>query len=329
MWIFYIPISIHILILAFRYGGIRQLSAINPCMPNGGLVDSNKAGNLLAIQADLPETVAKTGLLYAELPASLAKLDEVMTELELSFPIILKPNSGQRGMGVSVIDDSTAAERYLTTYKDTDILVQEYVDGEEFGVFYMREPSSPNGFVFSITHKLFPKMTGDGTSTLERLILEDPRAHYMARFLLKQHAEQLERIPEKGEQIEMVEIGSHCRGSVFIDANAYLTPVLEARIDEISKAISGYYYGRYDLRVSSIDALKQGKDIKIIEANGLTSESTDIYDPKNSLIDAYKVVFRQWHLAFKIAKQNRINGERVSSYREILSSVRSLNRGPS
>lgn len=326
MWLFYIPVFLGIFVLAIRHGGIRQLSTVNPAMPNGGLIDSNKAKNLLDIQSSLPETVAKTGLLRASTEPAVADLKRIMADLGLSFPIILKPNSGQRGIGVSVIDSEDSTSTYLETYKNADILVQEYVEGEEFGVFYMREPSQLNGFIFSITHKQFPQLMGDGASTLERLILENPRTHYMARFLIKQHEDQLDRVPEKGETIPLVEIGSHCRGSLFVDGGIYLTPELETRIDEISKAIPGYYYGRYDLRVSSTEAFRKGEDIKIIEANGLTSESTNIYDPKNSLFFAYRTLFRQWKYAFKIAHQNRRNGERVSSYRDIFTAIWSMNR---
>ena len=326
MWLFYIPVFFSIFVLAIRHRGLRQLSAVNPGMPNGGLIDSNKAKNLFDVQASIPDAVAKTGLLRASDTPSLANLEELMSELKLNFPIILKPNSGQRGIGVSAIDNETAARDYLSAHQSTDILVQEYVEGEEFGVFYMREPKQLNGFVFSITHKQFPELVGDGESTLEKLILEDPRMHYMARFLLGQHARQLERVPDSGEHISMVKIGSHCRGSLFVDGDAYLTPELEMRIDEISKTIPGFYFGRYDLRVSSIDAFRRGQDLKILEVNGLTSESTNIYDPKNSLLSAYKTLFKQWNFAFKISKQNRLNGERISSYGEILSAVWSINR---
>ena len=115
MWLFYIPVCLGIFVLAIRYGGIRQLSAINPAMPNGGLIDSNKAKNLLDIQASLPETVAKTGLLRASTKPKVSDLKGIMTSLGLSFPIILKPNSGQRGLGVSVIDDEESALVYLDT----------------------------------------------------------------------------------------------------------------------------------------------------------------------------------------------------------------------
>jgi hypothetical protein len=43
----------------------------------------------------------------------------------------------------------------------------------------------------------------------------------------------------------------------------------------------------------------------VLELNGVTSEATHIYDPKNSLFTAYKVLFSQWRIAFEIGEQNR------------------------
>jgi hypothetical protein len=47
-----------------------------------------------------------------------------------------------------------------------------------------------------------------------------------------------------------------------------------------------------------------GRNIKIIELNGVTSEMTNIYDPRYSLIDAYRILFHQWRLAFEIGAEN-------------------------
>ena len=34
----------------------------------------------------------------------------------------------------------------------------------------------------------------------------------------------------------------------------------------------------------------------------MTSEATHIYDPSNGLLEAYRVLFRQWRLAFEIGE---------------------------
>lgn len=325
LWVFYPPIVAWILLLAIRYRGLRQLTVVNPAMPTGGLIDSNKAGNLLSLQRESPASVAQTFLIEAVHPDRSGELEAGMTSLTLEFPIILKPNSGQRGLGVTIIRDISKAKSYLKNNAQ-DILLQEYIEGDEFGVFYIREPKQPKGFIFSITHKDFPYLLGDGVSNVEKLILEDDRALYMASFLMRKHAARLHHVLEEQEKLPLVEIGSHCRGSVFFDANHLITDALTDQIDQISKNIPGYFFGRYDLRAPSAAHLARGEGIKIIEANGLSSESTDIYDPKNSLLNAYRKVFKQWSFAFKVAKQNMEFGEEPSTYSELIAALRTMNR---
>jgi hypothetical protein len=44
----------------------------------------------------------------------------------------------------------------------------------------------------------------------------------------------------------------------------------------------------------------RGDDFAIVELNGASSESTNIYDPSRSLFQAYRTLFRQWALVFRI-----------------------------
>lgn len=325
MWAFYPPVIIYIFILAIRYRSPLLFTAANPGMKVGGLVDENKASNLLAIQAVYPQAVAKTALIQAH-QGSMEAMEQLEI-LELSYPVILKPNNGQRGVGVQIIRDKSQLQNYFNNFSNTEILLQEYIEGLEFGVFYMREPDQAKGGIFSINEKAFPTLEGDGVSTLEQLILEDSRSHYMAKYLLNLHKDGLGDIPEKGEKVKLVEIGSHCRGSVFLEGSQHITPELESRIDQLSKAIPGYYFGRYDLRVPSIEELKAGTSLKIIEANGVSSESANIYDPSYGLFNAYKVLFKQWRAAFRIGAKNRARGHAPASIREVLKNWSQINKG--
>ena len=47
---------------------------------------------------------------------------------------------------------------------------------------------------------------------------------------------------------------------------------------------------------------------KVIELNGVSSEATNIYDPRGTLWAAYRTLFRQWRLAFRIGAANRALG---------------------
>ena len=144
----------------------------------------------------------------------------------------------------------------------------------------------------------------------------------MARFLLNQHHARLFEVPAVGEVIPLVELGTHCRGAIFYDGEKIKTPELEASIDAVSRHFEGFYFGRYDIRTPSPEDFKQGKNFKVIELNGVTSEATSIYDPGNSLFKAYRVLMKQWRIAFEIGALNRARGIRPVPLRELIRVVR-------
>ena len=43
-----------------------------------------------------------------------------------------------------------------------------------------------------------------------------------------------------------------------------------------------------------------------------------IYDPKHSLFDAYRILFRQWRIAFEIGAANVQRGSAAMSLRELV-----------
>jgi hypothetical protein len=114
-------------------------------------------------------------------------------------------------------------------------------------------------------------------------------------------------IPAPGETVQLVELGSHCRGAVFLDGSQLRTDRLEEAIDRISQAHPGFFLGRFDVRASSWDAFARGQ-FSVIELNGVSAEATHIYDPKVSLLEAYRVMFKQWKMAFEIGAANRGRG---------------------
>ena len=91
---------------------------------------------------------------------------------------------------------------------------------------------------------------------------------------------------------------------------------LEAAVDRISRGYEGFYFGRYDVRTDSEEALKDGR-FRVIELNGVTSEATSIYDPRHRLVDAYSTLMRQWRIAFEIGERNRAAGVRPATLRQL------------
>jgi hypothetical protein len=255
--------------------------------------------------------VATTELLPAgSAQARIAAVDVFMARHALAFPVVLKPDVGERGQDVCIAHDGATVSAYLQRHAGAT-LVQAFAPGAEFGVFYVRDPDAARGRLFAITDKRPPRVTGDGKHTLERLILGHDRAVSLAPLFLDRHAQRLFDVPAAGEQIELVEVGTHCLGCKFVDGDWVRTPALEAAIDRISQAYPGFYFGRYDLRTPDIEALRRGEGFTIVELNGVTSEATNIYDPANSLWYAYRVLAEQWRIAFAIGAANRRRGTPV------------------
>ncbi|MFY9558533.1 MAG: hypothetical protein WAV47_27865, partial [Blastocatellia bacterium] len=253
--------------------------------------------------------------------------EHFMAENGCLFPVVLKPDQGQRGSGVAIIRSAEEAGRYLSS-ASSDTIIQEYVYGEEFGVFYYRRPDEHRGRIFSITEKRMTAVTGDGVSSLEKLILQDQRAVRIARFLLNKHQARAGEIPARGERVQLVELGTHCKGAMFLDGSWINTPELETKIDEISRSFEGFYFGRFDIRTPSLEDFRAGRNFKIVELNGVTSEATHIYDPKNGLFDAYRVLFQQWKLAFEIGAMNRKRGVKPSTLRELMRALTDYSNRP-
>jgi hypothetical protein len=143
----------------------------------------------------------------------------------------------------------------------------------------------------------------------------------MASFHFRRHQDRLFDVPRFGERIALVEVGTHCRGALFLDGSAVLSPALASVIDRISKRFEGFYFGRYDIRTPSFEDFRQGRNFKIVELNGVTSEATHIYQPGNSIWNAYRTLIQQWRIAFEIGAENRNRGVQPSSVRRLLAAL--------
>lgn len=318
-WAFYPPVVVYLLYLGLKYKNITLFTAVNPAIPDGGFIGESKYEILRGLEPS--SSVPKTMLLNPNAAdEQVGAIEDFVRREGLVFPIVLKPDAGQRGSGVSIVRSVGEVRDYLAraTYP---VIVQEYVSGLEFGVFYYRMPGKRTGRIFSVTEKVMPLVVGDGTKTLEELILADDRAVCMAESYCRQNSTKAQAVLNQGERVQLVELGTHCRGGIFLDGNYAITPALENTIDEIARIFDGFYFGRFDIRVPSVEDLKAGRNIKVIELNGVTSEATNIYDPKTSLFEAYKVLFRQWRIAFEIGERNHARGAQTTSLCRLLRAV--------
>ncbi|MEM7480954.1 MAG: alpha/beta fold hydrolase [Acidobacteriota bacterium] len=326
-WLFYPPIVLYVLWLGIKHRGLAVFTAANPAIPTGGFIGESKA-QILAGLAGAGDALPAWRRLPAALPFAEREraVRAFLEDHDLRLPVVLKPDAGQRGAGVAVVRSAEELRVYLTEATG-DLVVQEYVPGEEIGAFYVRRPDEPEGFLFAITEKRMPAVTGDGHATLERLILADPRAVAMADHYLELHRAELDRIPAAGERNPLVELGTHCRGAIFLDGERLKTAALEREIDRISRTFEGFHFGRYDLRAESFEAFAAGGPLRVIELNGVTSEATNIYDPRYSVFQGWKILRQQWRLAFEIGAANRDCGHAPATVGDLWKALREYRRG--
>jgi hypothetical protein len=312
-WIFYAPLVPYLGYLAAKHRGITTFTAANPAIEGGGFVRESKF-DILQGFAGVSDYVARSELIRGDRPLhqKIAAAMRFMATHGMTYPVVLKPNFGQRGSGVVIVRSAEALETCLRE-SAVDMIIQEHIGGAEFGIFYYRLPSEPRGRILSITEKKFPFVVGDGRRTLEQLILDDDRAVCAARLYLERLKSRLDSVPAAKEMVSLAELGTHCRGAMFLDGRWAWTEALGARFDEIARAFDGFYFGRFDVRVyGGIDAFRAGEGFKVIELNGVTSEATHIYDPSTPLLRAYRALMEQWHIAFEIGAENRRRGVSVT-----------------
>lgn len=277
-------------------------TASNPSILTGGMMGESKYEVLQLV----PESLKPVTKLI-KLPATVTSITETMRNSGLSFPLIFKPDLGERGWMVRRIKSEQDVEAYLKEIK-IDFIMQELVDLPlEFGVYYVRFPSQPSDFVNSITGKEFLSIIGDGVKSLKELILEKDRAKIQWETLRKVYADQLKEIVPSGKKMELVSIGNHCLGTTFLNFNHLINDKLNSSFDAISKQISGFYFGRYDLRCASLQDLENG-NIKIMELNGCGAEPAHIYHPGSSLIKAVAVLITHWRNPYRVSKENHERG---------------------
>ncbi len=301
-----------------KYRRATLFTLTNPAIkPDSGFIGERKSSIFKGLRQ---EYVGRWRLVGAAntMQDRLDLLHSFMADHSLDYPIVLKPDAGQRGQGVKICPDHETARQWLEQ-AERDYLIMEYLPGEEFGVFYYRLPDQPRGRIFSINRKKLLDVVGDGKSTLEELILRDERAVCMApMFFENLEADLLDIIPE-GETRQLGQVGTHSRGSLFLDGADLISPELLERVERIVENYSGFYFGRFDLKAPSEEDLREGKNLKVIELNGLTSEATHIYDPKNSIFYAWKTLIDQWSIAFDIAEANLKKGLQPMPLAEFIS----------
>ncbi|MFT3678887.1 MAG: hypothetical protein QM791_01365 [Ferruginibacter sp.] len=295
----YGPLYFYWLWLIIRSRSVFFFNTANPLIKNGGfLLESKKE-----IYDMMPEEYYPATLLFKPGTAA-ADILQNMKAKGMAFPVIAKPDIGMRGMLVQKINSAKELDNYLLNTK-VDFLIQDYIDYEnEVGIFYYRYPGATTGHISGIVGKELLTITGDGSSTIEEILMQDQRFILQLPVLKETHGEILKRVLQKEERHLLVPYGNHCRGSKFLDVSNLIDEELVHAIDAVCRQVPEFYFGRMDIRYKSWEDLKKGKHFSIIELNGAGSEPTHMYDPRHSIFFAWKEIIRHWNILYRISKLN-------------------------
>lgn len=321
-WVIYLPVWPYIAWLAFKHRGGAVFTAANPAMPAGGFAGAPKSETLKQLDKSARDRVARWVLLPAGLNAkqALNHVNEFLQREGIAFPIALKPDIGRHGVGVVIARTPEDVTRYFAVSRP-DTLAQEFVSGREYDVVYCRFPTAAHGEISAIAEKKFPTLVGDGKRSLEKLILRDPRTVCQAAWHLHRQRARLSWVPTAGERVEVVEIGNRTRGATFHSATRLITPELTATLDALAQNYAGFYFGRFQVRAPSEEALRAGTDLKIIGLSGFTPEATGLCDRRRAMPDAWRILARHWRTAFEIGAINRNAGVEPMPLRDLLETM--------
>jgi hypothetical protein len=296
------PVMVYFAWLSLRARSFIFFSASNPGIPMGGMFGESKYDVLKKVPS---QYVPKAALILMP-----SKKDEVLAVIKkhnLRYPLIFKPDLGERGFMVERISGEDDIEGYLKKMK-FDFIIQELVDLPlEYGIFYTRFPNKERGVVTSIVMKEMLSVEGDGRSTLQELIQNKDRAKLQWERLKHVYRHRLNEVLDPGQTVELVSIGNHCLGTKFLDGSHLINSRLSETFDNISKQIEGFYFGRFDLRCACVDDLYSG-NVKIMELNGCGAEPAHIYHPGYPITRALSVLFEHWKNIFIISRENARRG---------------------
>jgi hypothetical protein len=314
---FYIPNIPYAFIHSLKARNLVFYTATNPGIRNSGIGTESKH----EILSMLPEEYVPNSVLHRKDDRVQNTLNELHKK-QISFPVIVKPDIGFRGLLVKKITSEQELQDYLEKYP-IDIVIQEFLTHEyECGVFYYRHPKEDSGKVSSITLKEFLSITGDGTSTIKELVLSDDRAFLYYDLIKDDPSIDWEMVLNKNTSVKLSSIGNHSKGTRFINGNHLINKQLEKSMDRLNHQTNGWFYGRLDIKYHSLEELYQGK-FKVLELNGILAEPTHIYDAsKTTYWKALKTIRTHWKQLYKIARYN--HDQHNVSYRKTLPFIREM-----
>jgi hypothetical protein len=237
----------------------------------------------------------------------------------------VKPDIGMMGLMFRKIETREQLEKYHRVIA-TGYLVQHLVTYPvEVSVFYYRFPARITEQSRALFVKIFWKLP-QRKSTLLQLMQEHKRVQFRLAEMRAKHANALNKIIPEGERYILSPALNLSRGGKLVSLASEKDACLLSVFNRISHQCNGLFYGRFDIKCSSVEELKCGKLFSILEYNGCGAEPHHIYGNGNNLIGAYKIILQHWNVLYNISKLNHERGIPHWKFSEGLSYLRKARR---
>lgn len=317
----YIPIMPAWLWYCLKSRSFWFFTPSNPTLTFGGFEGESKKEMYDQLP---PGSYPKTILISHNAP-----IDDMLKRVaakNFGYPFAVKPDVGMMGFMFRIISNEDELRKYHQLMP-ADYLVQELVKYPlELSVFYYRFPNEQKGHITGFIRKEFLSVTGDGKSTLLGLMLNYPRVRFRLEEMKNKHKERLHTVIPEGELYYLSHALNLSRGGKLVSLAHEKDEKLLNVFDRLSHYAGHFYYGRYDLKCTSIEDLKEGKNFLILEYNGCGAEPHHIYGNGNTLFEAYRIVLQHWKVLYAISKYNERNGVEYWEFRRGYKFLRNAKR---
>lgn len=298
-FVIYAPLGFVWLYYALRARHFWFVSPVNPTLEFSGFEGESKREMYEQLPMRLyPRTI------YVDPTLTVEHLKAEVKAAGFHYPILAKPDVGMKGMLMRKIDNE-AQLKYYHEHVTVDYVIQDMIElPMEFSVFHIRYPEQEKGIVTGFIAKDYMSVTGDGHSTLKELIDAHPKARFKDEEMQMRHGNRFHEVIAAGEKYYLSIAGNHNRGANFVNLKDEIDESLCSVFDAISLEVETFYFGRYDLKCTSVEDLKQGKNIMILEYNGVGAEPNHIYDCGMTYGQALREIIMHWEHMYRIGRIN-------------------------
>ena len=321
-WLIYLPVVFLWLMCAVRYRSLTAPLLANPKITLGGMVGGSKHELMSQAKGRCRQAILPWLYVRVTDECILQQAEQCIIQAKtkgISLPFVCKPDTGCRGAGVKLVTNQAMLADIIAKYPvNAAFVCQKLSQYEpEVGIFYVRSPEQKQGNIVSLTFKNTPSVIGNGKHTLEQLVKQDARASGLLNLYRSKNKASWQAVLPEGHRHRLLFSASHCRGAVFCDAREHITPELTLAINAIMADLPDFYYGRMDVKYSTLKALKAGRDLEIVEINGASSESIHIWDKDARLWDAIKTLLWQYKTLFSLGAYQMRLGHKAPGVRSL------------